>query len=827
MKLDLGRSVRASTARLAVTFAVCAALCTGLLAAVPASAATGPAPTIAGPSGPALAADLSQFRPGNIISDAVFYNPGTMSEGQIQAFLDSKVRSCAAGNTCLKDYYDTSRAIEANAMCGAYQGGGRERASTIIFRVAQACGLNPQVILVMLEKEQSLITHTNPSATRYRIAMGQGCPDTAACDTRYYGFFNQVMGAAWQLKRYGNPPGTSQYFTWYPVGRVSNVLYNPNAACGSSPVLIENKATAALYYYTPYQPNAAALRAGYGLGDGCSAYGNRNFYQFFTDWFGASTVNHPFGRIELVRAGPGDFNVIGWAADPDTAQPISIHVYANDRGLAFVADAERPDVGGAYPALGSRHGFNVRVPAAAPGANNVCVYAINYGGGANVLLGCVSSEALSGSPLGVFDPVLGVDGGVAVSGWAIDPDTTAPTSVHVYVDGVGTALTAGRSRSDMPATYAAYGTSHGFAATLPAAPGPRTICAYAINVGPGGTTDLGCQSIVVPGRVDLGRPPVGALEKVTVSGNTASVVGWAVDPDTAVSIQVHIYVGSWSAAYRADKPRADVGSRFAGLGDNHGFSETVTLPGGTSRVCAYGINTGAGGHALLGCMNVSNPASMPDLGRPPIGNFEALTVTGNTATASGWALDPDTARPIAIHLYVGAASAAYTADKPRPDVELSYPAHGADHGFTESIALSAGSNSICAYAINNGVGGHAFLGCRNAVVQEAFADLRRPPYGNFEAAQPVVGGATVSGWAIDPDTSAPIAVHIYVDSASAAYLADKARPDVAAVHRGYGDLHGFTEFIPMASGSHRVCVYPINNGAGGNTFLGCRDVTVP
>ena len=56
----------------------------------------------------------------------------------------------------------------------------------------------------------------------------------------------------------------------------------------SSPVYIQNQATANLYYYTPYQPNAAAIRAGYGEGDGCSSYGNRNFFQYFTDWFGAT-----------------------------------------------------------------------------------------------------------------------------------------------------------------------------------------------------------------------------------------------------------------------------------------------------------------------------------------------------------------------------------------------------------------------------------------------------------------------------------------------------------------------------------------------------------
>ncbi|WP_139230888.1 VCBS repeat-containing protein [Microbacterium sp. cf046] len=236
------------------------------------------------------AADLSKFQAGNIISDAAFFNRSTMTEGQIQAFLQEKVPNCQSGYVCLKDWYDTSRTTAADPMCSAYSGGIRERASTIIYKVAQACGINPQVLIVMLQKEQGLVLHTWPSDWRYTIAMGQGCPDTAACDTRYYGFFNQVYGAAWQLKRYANPPGTSQYFTWYAPGNTWNVRWHPNEGCGSSPVYIQNQATANLYYYTPYQPNAAAIRAGYGEGDGCSSYGNRNFYQYFTDWFGQAAL---------------------------------------------------------------------------------------------------------------------------------------------------------------------------------------------------------------------------------------------------------------------------------------------------------------------------------------------------------------------------------------------------------------------------------------------------------------------------------------------------------------------------------------------------------
>jgi uncharacterized protein with LGFP repeats len=312
----------ASAFRRIAAFATTAALLVGGLSAVgsAASAAQVPSQAVAPAAASASAiegsivktADLSRFQPGNIISDAAFFNRGTMTEGQIQSFLQSRVPSCQSGYVCLKDWYDTSRTTTADAMCGAYSGGIRERASAIIYKVAQACGINPQVLIVMLQKEQGLVTHTWPSDWRYTIAMGQGCPDTAACDTRYYGFFNQVYGAAWQLKRYANPSGTSAYFTWFAPGKTWNVRWHPNESCGSSPVYIQNQATANLYYYTPYQPNAAALRAGYGEGDGCSAYGNRNFYQYYTDWFG-STQRDPAVEIEAEYQAQGGAAVLGAA----------------------------------------------------------------------------------------------------------------------------------------------------------------------------------------------------------------------------------------------------------------------------------------------------------------------------------------------------------------------------------------------------------------------------------------------------------------------------------------------------------------------------------
>ena len=269
-----------------------------------ASPSTSPSPTTSpSPSGspsaspsasptlppPPPAEILVNFDPGNIVSDAVFYNTDTMTAADIQTFLEQKNPQCipgADGTMCLKNFRANTRTKAADDHCSAYQGARRERASTIIYKVSQACGINPQVLLVLLQKEQSLVTDTgaNLYMKRYWSATGYKCTDTAPCDPRYKGFFLQVYTAAWRMRDYVLNPAN---FT-YRAGMTADVKYNPKVECGTAPVTIANEATAILYNYTPYQPNAWALAAGTGLGDNCSSYGNRNFYNNFTAWFGST-----------------------------------------------------------------------------------------------------------------------------------------------------------------------------------------------------------------------------------------------------------------------------------------------------------------------------------------------------------------------------------------------------------------------------------------------------------------------------------------------------------------------------------------------------------
>jgi uncharacterized protein with LGFP repeats len=251
------------------------------------------------------AADTSRFDPGNIISDEVFFDGRSMSAAEVQAFLETKAPTCkpgADGTPCIKTYRQNTPAMPATAFCAAYPGAGNERAADIIAAVGRACSVNPRVLMVLLQKEQSLITNTGSSLyrDRYVKATGFGCPDTAACNPAFGGFFYQVYNAARAFQNYRINAKNYRY----RAGIVNQIQFNPDAGCGSAGVYLANQATTGLYVYTPYQPNAAALRAGYRSGDGCSAYGNRNFWLYYTDWFG-STQHSGGGQVATRYAQAG------------------------------------------------------------------------------------------------------------------------------------------------------------------------------------------------------------------------------------------------------------------------------------------------------------------------------------------------------------------------------------------------------------------------------------------------------------------------------------------------------------------------------------------
>lgn len=230
----------------------------------------------------AVNAAYNGFKAGNIISDSVMSDYSSMSESSIQSFLKSK-NPCNDTDISKAARYSSHNyhIVNGHFVCMADESFNGESAAHIIWQAAYDYRINPKVIIVLLEKEQGLVTDTWPNSDlQYRSATGYGCPDTAACDSQYYGFKNQVRNAA-ELFRYILDNGSR----YYPVGN-NYVKYNPDGNCGGSTVYIENRATSALYQYTPYQPNNAVLNANPGTVVSCGAYGNSNFYYYYTKWFG-------------------------------------------------------------------------------------------------------------------------------------------------------------------------------------------------------------------------------------------------------------------------------------------------------------------------------------------------------------------------------------------------------------------------------------------------------------------------------------------------------------------------------------------------------------
>jgi GH25 family lysozyme M1 (1,4-beta-N-acetylmuramidase) len=294
-------------------------------------------------------------------------------------------------------------------------------------------------------------------------------------------------------------------------------------------------------------------------------------------------ASNPFGAIDGTARAPGTITVSGWAIDPDTSAPMTVHVYVDGKyATKGVTGVSRPDVAASYPGWGSDRGYSITVPVTA-GTHTVCAYGINQlVGTSNSKLGC---RTVSGDPVGALQSLTQIPGGVRVQGWVADPDSADPTSAHIYVDGKMRSSVTGAPRSFSVAIGAM-------------ADGPHTFCEYGVDSqhlvrNP----RLGCLTINVAGA------PFGHLESVMAVDGGIEVSGWAIDPNTSVPIDVHLYVdGAWNSSITAGVDRPDVGAAYAQSGPLHGFDETLLLPPGPHEVCAYAINTGLGAsNRSLGC----------------------------------------------------------------------------------------------------------------------------------------------------------------------------------------------------------------------------------
>lgn len=191
------------------------------------------------------------FNPNYIIGDEEILDYNSLSKEQIITFLNNK-GGFLANYSCSDPDGKTMTAAEA------------------IYDRAFNNKVNPKFILVLLQKEQSLIEDSSPTQRQLDWAVGYGCPDGDGCNSRWQGFWKQVNSASLQFKDYMDNP---QLYT-FKAGQTYTINNTNRDPMVVTPV---NQATAALYNYTPHVYN-----------------GNYNFFKIWQRYF---TRNYPDGSL--------------------------------------------------------------------------------------------------------------------------------------------------------------------------------------------------------------------------------------------------------------------------------------------------------------------------------------------------------------------------------------------------------------------------------------------------------------------------------------------------------------------------------------------------
>ena len=260
------------------------------------------------------------FNANLLIDDVVFNDTGSMNATQIDNWLNANFsNSCISPNSGFQ-----SKIPNGYSPSGGFTYGAFGTAGQVVSAAAQAYGLNPEVLLVTLQKEQSLVAGgvgfcNNGDENKYSAAVGYGCPDggavyswsgislymrngvehtatgsTCVNSSIKAGFSQQIIRAAWLLK-FGQQRSLGN-INWAVIGGSwdnsddlatcyggpmtqgtfkrchsdTATYYDGYATIDSSATHMDTGATAALYWYTPH------------------FHGNQNFVSLFEGWFGST-----------------------------------------------------------------------------------------------------------------------------------------------------------------------------------------------------------------------------------------------------------------------------------------------------------------------------------------------------------------------------------------------------------------------------------------------------------------------------------------------------------------------------------------------------------
>ncbi|MFZ4517518.1 MAG: peptidoglycan recognition protein [Microthrixaceae bacterium] len=292
--------------------------------------------------------------------------------------------------------------------------------------------------------------------------------------------------------------------------------------------------------------------------------------------------------------------------------------------------------------------------------------------------------------------------------------------------------------------------------------------------------------------------PAGALDGVGAGFGVVNAVGWAQNPAVDGPALVRLEVAGRVVEGRADRARAE---------GNFGFDLIVDgVPPGFQYACVTVLSEGvAASDTSLGCWWVP---VLDAAGTSPTAALATGTPSAGVVDLSGTSADVDGPAPREVAVEVDGV------------VRSSAPS-APDGSFSARLTgVPGGLRQVCVIVTNGGAGVTTRAACRLTSVPGG------SPFGAADIRLRDGNIVNVSGWAIDPESVAPLAVYAVIDGRPNGFAADWSRPDVALAHPGYGDRRGFVWEAALGRGGHRVCVVASNVWQGADTTLGCRSIVV-
>jgi hypothetical protein len=208
------------------------------------------------------------FNPNLIATDEQLLDTYSITKEELDVYLSSG---------SLKNYMG----LDAN--------GKNRSARDILWNAALEFSINPRFLLVLLQREQSLVEDDHPTQDQFDWAMGYAiCDDCSKSDPRiqkFKGFGNQVYFAAERIRNSYLADLTARGFTETGIGPGREAFIDQMV------IVPQNKATSVLYTYTPHLD------------------GNENFARIWDRWFsnrhleGALLQDKTTGGIWLIQNG--------------------------------------------------------------------------------------------------------------------------------------------------------------------------------------------------------------------------------------------------------------------------------------------------------------------------------------------------------------------------------------------------------------------------------------------------------------------------------------------------------------------------------------------